>query len=137
MSEHLHLIDSSVWVRIFRRPPSSNLAGRVDELLARTAAINGVLKVEILSGARNEAEFQDYLETLGSLIQLAIVDETWERTGQLGFALRRRGLTASIPDLVIAASAIEHDAVLLHADADFDRIAAHTALKVESHAGLP
>ena len=133
MTEHLQLIDSSVWIRLFRRPPHAELASRVDEILRQgRAATNGVIRLEIVSGARNEREFDDYSETLHALIQLAIGDQTWTQAARLGYQMRRLGITASTPDLIISASAMEHRAVLIHADADFDRIAAKADIRVES-----
>jgi len=108
----------------------------VDGLLGKTAATNGIVKVEIATGARTEAEFQDNRETLDALINLSMGERTWALASRVGFELRRQGVTVSLPDLIIAASAIEHDAVLIHADADFDRIAAHSDLKVESFAAV-
>ena len=135
MSEHIYLVDSSVWIRLFRRSPPKNIAERVDDLLERqVAATNGLITVEIVSGATNEKEFADSSATLGALHQLSLNDRTWSRAARLGYDLRRRGLTCLTPDLIIAASAIEHGAVLVHADADFDRIAANSGLAVESFA---
>jgi predicted nucleic acid-binding protein len=111
------------------------MAERVDDLLERqVAATNGLITVEIVSGATNEKEFADSSATLGALHQLSLNDRTWSRASRLGYDLRRRGLTCLTPDLIIAASAIEHGAVLVHADADFDRIAANSGLAVESFA---
>jgi len=95
---------------------------------------NGVLKLEILSGAHNQQEFQDYSARFDALHQLVIHDATWHAAAKLGYDLRRQGVPCLTPDLIIAASAIEHDAVLVHADADFDRIAANADLRVESFA---
>jgi predicted nucleic acid-binding protein len=135
VSEHIYLVDSSVWIRLFRRSPPKNIAERVDDLLERqVAATNGLITVEIVSGATNEKEFADSSATLGALHQLSLNDRTWSRAARLGYDLRRRGLTCLTPDLIIAASAIEHGAVLVHADADFDRIAANSGLAVESFA---
>lgn len=111
------------------------MASRVDEILQQgSAATNGLIRLEIVSGARNEREFEDYSETLNALIQLAIDDRTWAQAARLGYRLRRQGLTVHSPDLIVAACALEHAAVLVHADADFDRIAANSGLAVESFA---
>jgi len=135
VSDHIYLVDSSVWIRLFRRSPPKDMAERVDDLLERqVAATNGLITVEIVSGATNEKEFADSSATLGALHQLSLNDRTWSRAARLGYDLRRRGLTCLTPDLIIAASAIEHGAVLVHADADFDRIAANSGLAVESFA---
>ena len=104
-------------------------------LQERTAATNGIVKVEILSGARDGQQFRDYAETLGSIHQLPVDEDTWLLAARLGYGLRRTGIVVSTPDLVIAASAIQSEAVLVHADSDFDRIAESSDLRVESYAG--
>lgn len=120
---------------MFRRPPHPNLASRVDEILQQgSAATNGLIKLEIISGARNDKESEDYSQALNALSQLTIDDRTWAEAARLGYRLRRQGLTVHSPDLIVAASAMEHGAILVHADADFDRIAANSRLRVESFA---
>jgi len=133
VSEHSFLIDSSVWIKFLRRGTPPNISLRIDELLSRgVVSTNGVVKLEILSGAHNEQEFQDYSARFDALHQLAIHDGTWHAAARLGHDLRRQGVACLTPDLIIAASAMEHDAVLIHADADFDRIASNSELRVES-----
>lgn len=135
MSGHVWLLDSSIWIRVLRSGQSRHIADRVDDLLAReVVAVNGAVKLEILSGARTEEEYRVYSARFDALRQLPVVEGTWSRASRLGYDLRRRGLTSSTADLVIAASAIEHDAILVHADADFDRIGANSELRTESYA---
>lgn len=138
MTSHLYLVDTSVWIPFFRPKTAKPLRDRIDELLrARSAAVNGMIRLELLAGARGDKEFQDLQATLGLIINLSWPEELWDKAASLGFRLRRQGLTFSTPDLVVATSALEHHAVLVHADADFDRIAAHSDLKVEGYPALP
>ena len=53
---------------------------------------------------------------------------------ELGFVLRRQGLTIPATDLMIAASGIRADARLLHRDRHFDQVAQHSELKFQSFA---
>jgi predicted nucleic acid-binding protein len=135
VSEHSFLVDSSVWIRFLRKGTPPNIRVRIDDLLKRgMVSTNGLLKVEILGGAHSEQEFEEYSARFDALHQLTIDDNTWHAAARLGYELRRRGLTCLTADLIIAASAIAHEAVLVHADADFDRIAANSELRVESFA---
>lgn len=132
-----YLIDSSIWIRLFRKRLNQDMADRVDRLLAeRLAAVNGFIGLEVVSGANNEREYKQSGDNLAALQQLTISESTWTRAARLGYDLRRRGLPNRSADLLIAASAIEHGAVLMHADTDFDRIAEHSELKVESYASI-
>ena len=101
---------------------------------ARSVATNDVIRVEMLVGCRTPQEYAVNDQRFRGLIQLPIGQAIWDAAAGLGFALRHRGVTTALPDLLIAASALEHDAIVVHADADFDNIAKHSALRVESYA---
>jgi predicted nucleic acid-binding protein len=63
---------------------------------------------------------------------------TFVRATDLYRALRGKGVTVRRPvDCIIAATAIEHDALLLHNDRDFDPIEKHGGLKVLHAPGGP
>jgi predicted nucleic acid-binding protein len=48
----------------------------------------------------------------------------WEQAYELGFSLRRKGLTIPTVDLIIAALAIENKSLLLHHDEHYEMIVA-------------
>ena len=50
---------------------------------------------------------------------LAQPADLWSEAGDLGFALRRRGVTAKTFDLLIAVYALSHSTALLTTDKDF------------------
>lgn len=132
---HLYLIDSSVWIRVIRGSPPDDLAARVRALVGSSlAAVNPLIRLEIMIGAKDERCRAAYESAIGGLTQLSIADQTWDSATALGFQARQRGVTAHAADLIISASAIEHQAILVHADVDFDRIAASSPLRVESYA---
>lgn len=81
-------------------------------------------QLELLQGCRDEQEWgllssyvegQDYLE---------LAADSWEQAARIYFDLRRRGKSVRSPiDCCIAQLAMEHDALLLHRDRDFEVIA--------------
>jgi predicted nucleic acid-binding protein len=85
-------------------------------------------------GCRNEADYAQNAADFAGFIDFPIRTSTWHSATALGFKLRRAGFAPSVPDLVIAASAAERKATVLHADADFDLIADNSDLQVESWA---
>jgi hypothetical protein len=90
-----------------------------------------------LRGARDVSNYQELATGLGTLPLLPITAERWQEAARLGFELRvHHGLSFPSADLLIAAVAIAHDATLIHRDSDFDLIAKHTALRVESYTYL-
>ena len=135
MQSKLYLVDTSVWLEVL--PPgdrSPGLRSRVDELLAADkVAITGMVRLELLGGARNDWEWDLLNDHVSALHQLTVAEDTWQEAARMGFQLRRQGVTVPFTDLIIGAVAIDNDAVLLHRDHHFDLIAQHVPLKVESH----
>ncbi len=130
-----HLIDSSVWIPVYRRRPPARLESRLRDLVRlRSAAVNEQIQLEILIAYNDRREFERVGDELQGLVHFPIVRRTWDLAANLGFDLRRLGIVVATPDLLLAASAIEHNAILVHADSDFDRIAANSNLRVESYA---
>ncbi|MBS1861125.1 MAG: PIN domain nuclease [Actinobacteria bacterium] len=124
------LIDTSAWVE-FLRDTGSPVCLRVDELLAEEIATCHPIRMEVLAGARDE----QHLESLRGLLARASVLETspadYETAAALYRTCRRRGETVRrLIDCLIAAHAIREGVAILHADADFDRLASCTALRV-------
>jgi hypothetical protein len=129
-----YLIDTSAWLWALRSDAVPPIQQRLNQLLSsREAATTGMVQLEILSGMKTLTEWDELAAELRSLLQLHMRPRTWLQAARLGFGLRRRGLTLTNPDILIAAVAIENDAVLVHADAHFERIAQHSELKTESY----
>jgi predicted nucleic acid-binding protein len=130
-----HLIDTSVWLDVLPRNDAyADLRARVDAILqARTAAMVGVVRAELLRGARDEHQYGRIDRLMAALPVIVTTEEDWAYAGRLGFELRRQALTVATPDLLIAAIAIRNGLIVLHRDRHFDLIAKRTSLKVESH----
>ena len=99
-------------------------------LNARRVAINPAIRVELLRGARDE---DAYVLLRGRLAAVPVLEpdaRVWSRCERMGYDLRRRGVSAAVVDLLIAATAIEHNVALYHLDRDFDAISAHTPLRI-------
>ncbi|MBI4311310.1 MAG: PIN domain-containing protein [Chloroflexi bacterium] len=133
-SNNTVLIDTSVWIEVLStRRSNAPLGQRVRQLvLADQAATTGPVRLELLRGSRTQQEWEQFDDVLEGLRYLVVADETWTSAARLGSQLARLGLTLPIPDLLIAAVAIDENATLLHRDRHFDLMAAHVPLKVES-----
>jgi predicted nucleic acid-binding protein len=112
------LIDTSAWIEFFRgRDP---VASVVDETLASNeAALCGPVEAELRRGLANDRERSRVLPLLDACHMLAQPEHLWKDAGDLGFALRRRGVTPKTLDLFIATYALTHAAALLTIDKDF------------------
>ena len=129
-----YLVETSVWVSVLRSKPVAALAQRFQELLeGELIAITGMIRLELLGGAKTRSEFDKLAFVTGGMEQFRDDDRTWLRAAHLAFALRRQGVTVPNSDILIAAVAIENGATLVHADAHFERIAQHSELETESY----
>jgi predicted nucleic acid-binding protein len=131
------LVDTSVWIDVLpSRRPASPLRDRVDGLIGDgRVVIAGPVTTGLLRGAIGEREYEILSAMCADYPHLPIRDSTWVSAGRLGFQLRREGITVPTTDLLIAAVAMEADAILLHRDRHYDVIAERCPLKVESWAG--
>ena len=121
----LVLVDTSAWIEFFRSG-GGEVALVVDRLLdLDRVAVTGVVRAELQQGTRSRREFDKLKSLLGALESLDLDGEPlWTAVGETGYALRRRGINGvGIPDLIIAAVAIDHGAPVLTFDEHFAKIA--------------
>ncbi len=124
------LVDTSVWIDLFRNRPGHAVT-RLRHILdgGEAFALMPVIVQEILQGAADEREYSLLHEYLTSqrLVEPADSLTTHCNAARLFFDCRRRGFTPrSAIDCLIAQVAIERRLDLLHNDRDFERIAAVT-----------
>ena len=92
----------------------------MDEAIANNeAALCGPIETELRRGLMSERERARVLPLLDACHVLPQPEQLWVEAGDLGFALRRRGVTSKTVDLLIATYALSHSATLLTADRDF------------------
>lgn len=125
------LVDTSAWVE-FLRDTGSPVCARVDELLDADIATCHPIRMEVLAGARDERHLDDLRGLLARASIVPTEPTDYEAAAALFRICRRGGETVrKLIDCLIAALAIRAGIPLLHADADFDVLARHTALRVE------
>lgn len=122
----VHLVDKSALARAHHPEARAALQPLAAQMALATCSI---VDLELLYSARNPAEYRkihQFRQTNYRLLPItqAICDRAVEVQAALAKKSQHRG--ASIPDLVIAACAEQHNAVLMHYDSDFDLIASVT-----------
>ncbi|MEU7242627.1 PIN domain nuclease [Streptomyces sparsogenes] len=120
-----YLIDKSALAR--RSKPSVRAV--LDPLVQRgLIAVTGAVEMEILYSARNDTEAENLRYWLSGFDYLPCPDEVWDRAKDVQARAIRKGnhRALSMADLLIAATAERHAAVVLHYDEDYERIAAIT-----------
>jgi predicted nucleic acid-binding protein len=124
-----HLLDTSVLTRLGRtsiREVVETKASRGE--LARA----GISDLEIGYSARSEQEWEQLSDALSAFELVETTADHLRRARQVQRRLapkHQRG--RKVPDLLVAAAAEARDLIVLHYDADFDRIADMTGQRCE------
>lgn len=124
-----HLLDTSVLTRLALRPVRDAVQPRAQ---AGELARAGISDLEVGFSARNVREWDRLADALNAFELIETTAEHVRRAMQVQRLLatkHQRG--RKIPDLLIAAAAEASDLIVLHYDADFDRIAAITGQHCE------
>ena len=124
------LVDSSAWVEFYRSSGDPDVAGNVARAIEEDAVCtNGIIQAEIVPFAPDRKSFQQLTADFRAFHWIEIARKDFDQAADIGFDLRRRGITVPATDLIIAACAIRIGAKLYHLDSHFDQIAKHTGLK--------
>jgi len=76
-------------------------------------------------GIRSAESSAALLKRLEPVTRLAITEGGWGRAWNLAALLRKKAVSPSAADCLIATVAVSHQATLLHCDSDFELIAKH------------
>jgi len=133
------LVDTSVWIDYFRGRSVSHVAALEQALhVGDDVCVCGLILTEVLQGISSDVDYRKTATYFKSLVFLPMTYDTFVRAAEIYRALRRNGVTVRRPmDCLIAATAIEHDVLLLHNDRDFNPIETHAALRVLHPTGKP
>lgn len=127
------VVDTSVWVDLLR-PRRTKVAVRCEELIqnGEPVALTDVIYAELMQGVQSPREVRlldRHLRTfpilrLESLEDFALAAELYRTARRHGITIRKT------LDCLIAAPCVRTKAPLLHKDADFDRLASCTSLRI-------
>ncbi len=121
MATNLLLPDSSFYITRARRyiDPFKELATGASEFELATC---GLVVAEVTRGRRDPHVRRRFQEAFAVMVYLPTTNAVWERVAQLAWSLDRQGDVLQLPDLVIAATALEADATVLTLDSHFQKI---------------
>jgi len=130
------VVDTSAWVELFRATGSTaHLTLRALLTERASLAVTEIVVMEVLAGVRSLPErraVRDQLLGLPVLALHGVLD--YERAADLYSNLRRQGITPrQLTDVLIAICVLDAGATLLHADRDFDLMAAATGLRIHPY----
>jgi predicted nucleic acid-binding protein len=123
------LVDTSVWVEVFRKNSQLVLTDTVD--MDEIVTCLPVLQ-EVLQGFRHESAFRTAREAMLALpiVESPIALDVFEDAVNLYRSARRRGLTVrSSTDCLVAACAVRNDLAVLHHNRDYALLAQISSLR--------
>jgi predicted nucleic acid-binding protein len=126
------LVDTSVWIEVFRKSPGVHLESLVDfdEIVTCLPVIQ-----EVLQGFGAEPAFLRARESMFSMpiVESPLGQDVFLEAVALYRSGRRIGVTIrSSVDCLIAACAIRHQLEVLHHDRDFDALARVSSLRARN-----
>lgn len=124
------LVDTSVWIEVFRRPSPLSIEDSVE--LEEVVTCLPVVQ-EVLQGFRDERAYgvaRDAMKALPT-VESPLGESVFDEAIGLFRRARRAGVTVrSGVDCLIAACALRHGLTVLHLDRDYDELAKVSALRV-------
>jgi predicted nucleic acid-binding protein len=109
------LADSNIIIEYFRSR-NSELSEKIDSL---DVAVCGVIRTELLQGARNDKETDSLLEALNTFDTLPSDEYDWDGIGFMLQTMRSHGYILPLADAIIAYTAIKYDVPLWTGDKHF------------------
>ena len=126
----MKLIDSSCWVEYYRAEGNTRIQNAVEEAIeSDEAATCGMIRIEILSYISRQTEYNAVSQDFSGMHDLTIAPREFDAAIKIGRVLRAKGVSVPSTDLLIAATAICHSAILLHCDKHFQTISKYSDLK--------
>ena len=125
------LLDTSLWIDFTRnRSPAPLKQFIAPFVLDPQAHLAEPVRFEMLRSARPD-ETRQLKAQFDTLPTLSTPADLWQRAIDLGQACRQIGQTVLSLDLLVAAVALHHNALLVSFDADFEAIASVSELRLQ------
>lgn len=115
------LVDTTVVID-YARGHDANLVALLPKL---AVAVCGVVRAELLCGARDAKHRTTLLTILATFQQMSIPESLWDTVGDNLALLRSNGITVPVPDALIATLAIEGDVEVWARDRHFVTMQKH------------
>lgn len=123
------LVDTSVWIEVFRKSAPLDIESivEIEEVVTCLPIVQ-----EVLQGFSSETEFRIAREAMRAFpaVESPLRLELFEQAAELYRSARRAGRTVrSSVDCLIATCALRHDLEVLHVDRDFESLATVSSLR--------
>jgi hypothetical protein len=117
----MYLVDTSVWVHALRPEGHPTVQALLRPLIVRgETAITEWILLELMTGLPASERKERLLQRFAPVARLPFNAAWWDAAFDHTARLRKRGVSPTAADVVIATVAIKHHITLLHCDADFE-----------------
>ena len=127
------LVDTSVWSLALRRckqsipAPAQELRHLIQD---HRVQIIGPIRQEILSGIRNDSQFNKLRKHLESFPDLPILSNDYVRAAKFFNLCRSKGIQGSNTDFLICAVAVRNKFLIFTTDKDFELFSKHIKINL-------
>jgi len=125
------LVDSTIWIEFFKGNNKAVIDFVLPLIDKDKIYFNGIILSELLIGANNEKEFALIKNNFSGFKLLETHNTIFEKASEIGFRLRRAGITIPLTDLIIAAHCIHHDLTIITSDPHFKLVNKQIKLKLK------
>ena len=127
------LVDTSVWSLALRRtkrvtqPQVEELGQLISD---RRVQIIGPIRQELLSGIRDEAQFEVLERHLAAFLDIVITTDDYVTAAQFFNRCRAKGIQGSNTDFLICSVAVRNRLAIFSTDRDFEQFAKHLPINL-------
>lgn len=112
------LADSNVFIDFWKKPTPKI----IETFSSQDVVICGVIKAELLHGAKSKENQKKIKKALGEFDSLALEESDWTELGDLLCSLKAKGITVPFQDAIIALIAVKYHVQLWTNDNHFHHI---------------
>jgi len=120
------LVDTSIWSFALRRTEHIKSPEAIELrrlITAHLVEIIGPIRQEVLSGIRDQSQFERVETHLASFLDISLQNEDHVTAAKFFNLCRAKGVQGSNTDFLICAVAVRHDLSIFTTDRDFNHFA--------------
>jgi predicted nucleic acid-binding protein len=123
------LIDTSAWIEYYRKDGRKEYKKIIlNGIEQNIISVNGIIQTELLIFCKNKIEYNLILNDLSSFHWFETDQKAYLKACEIGFSLKKIGITIPISDLIIGACALINNCKLIHFDKHYLQIKQHYPL---------
>jgi len=112
------LVDTNIIIDFWNRP--SELLKKV--FTEEAIAICGVIKAELMHGAKSNKELNLISEALSEFKYIPLDESIWNEVGKISYLLRKSGIAIPFQDTILCALSLKNDLILWTNDNHFNLV---------------